>query len=98
LLQNDRGDANMQLPDAPRLADIYQLQVREYLDDELAVWFSPFTINHEPNAATTLTGAVRDQAELHGVLLKIRDLNLTLVFVVRQGDGPWLAPELRVLC
>lgn len=74
----------MQLPNAPPPSQVYQLRVREYLDDDLALWFSPFKLSHEPNGTTTLTGVVRDQAELHGLLIKIRDLNLTLIFVINQ--------------
>jgi hypothetical protein len=63
---------------------IYQLRVREHLDDDVAAWFGPVTISHEPNGATTLCGPVRDQTELHGLLIKIRDLNLTLISVIQQ--------------
>ena len=63
---------------------LYQFRIRENLDDELAAWFSPLTITHEPTGVTTLTGRVRDQAELHGLLIKIRDLNLTLLSVINQ--------------
>ncbi|HMN31551.1 MAG TPA: hypothetical protein PKE45_25605 [Caldilineaceae bacterium] len=68
----------------PYVPQIYQIRVREYLDDEVAAWFCPLTIVHEPDGATLLTGPVRDQAELHGVLIKVRDLNLTLLCVVKQ--------------
>jgi len=73
----------MQTPNAPPSQN-YLLRVREYLDDDLATWFSPLIMSHEPNGATTLTGAVRDQAELHGLFIKIRDLNLTLIFVMSK--------------
>lgn len=63
---------------------LYQIRLREYLDNEFAAWFSPLRMAHEPNGVTTLTGPVRDQAELHGVLIKIRDLNLTLLAVINQ--------------
>jgi hypothetical protein len=62
----------------------YQFRIREELDNDLAVWFSPLVIDHEPNGVTTLTGFIRDQAELHGMLIKIRDLNLTLLSVINQ--------------
>ncbi len=62
---------------------LYQCRMREDLDD-LAAWFSPLTLAHAPNGVTTLTGPVRDQAELHGLLIKIRDLNLTLLSVINQ--------------
>ena len=68
----------------PRLMQIYQIRVREELDDDLAAWFSPLTITRESNGVTTLTRPVRSQAELHGLLIKIRDLNLTLLSVITQ--------------
>ncbi len=72
----------MQSSNASQPFQVYQLRVREYLDDDIAMWLSPFTVSHEPNGTTTLTGPVRDQAELHGLLMKIRDLNLTLILVI----------------
>jgi len=74
----------MQLSTAPQFPQIYQIQIREYLDDEVAEWFHPLTSTHQPDGATTLTGPVRDQAELHGLLIKIRDLNLTLLSVINK--------------
>lgn len=71
----------MQLPTAPQFPQIYQIRIREYLDDDEAEWFRPLTIVHEADGATMLTGPVRDQAELHGLLIKIRDLNLTLLSI-----------------
>jgi hypothetical protein len=68
----------------PHPRQIYQIRVLEYLDDEVAAWFCPLTVAHDAEGATLLTGPVRDQAELHGVLIKIRDLNLTLIGVVKQ--------------
>lgn len=61
---------------------IYQIRVHEELDDELVAWFSPLTVAYAPDGATTLTVPVRDQAELHGLLIKIRDLNLTLLALI----------------
>ncbi len=66
------------------LSQIYQFRIREELDDESVTWFSPLTLAHEANGITVLTGPMRDQAELHGVLSKIRDLNLTLLTVINQ--------------
>ena len=62
---------------------IYQIRVKDHLGDEWAEWFAPLVIVNEPNGEATLTGPVRDQAELYGLLVKIRDLNLTLL-AVRQ--------------
>jgi hypothetical protein len=74
----------MQLPIEPQFPQIYQIRIREYLDDDVAAWFHPLTSMHGPDGATMLTGPVRDQAELHGLLIKIRDLNLTLLSVINK--------------
>lgn len=62
---------------------IYQIRIKELLDDQWAEWFSPLVIQNEPTGGTSLTGPVRDQAELFGLLTKVSDLNLTLVAVNR---------------
>jgi hypothetical protein len=74
----------MQSSKAPFPTQIYEILVHEDLDDDLAAWFSPLTVVHAPSGATTLTVPVRDQAELHGLLIKIRDLNLTLIAIVNK--------------
>ena len=72
----------MQPSNSPLPTQIYEIRVHEDLDDDLAAWFSPLTFGHAQNGATTLTVSVRDQAELHGLLIKIRDLNLTIIAIV----------------
>jgi len=67
---------------APLFPQIYEIRVYEDLDDDLAAWFSPLTVQHTPEGATAFTVPVRDQAELHGLLIKIRDLNLTIMAIV----------------
>jgi hypothetical protein len=74
----------MQTPTALSFPQRYQIQVREYLDNDFGGWFYPLTLAHTPDGITMLTGVVRDQAELHGLLIKIRDLNLTLLLVIHQ--------------
>jgi hypothetical protein len=61
----------------------YQIAVREHLDAKWAKWFSEMEIAtcQESRALTVLTGFVADQAALHGILARIRDLNLTIVSV-----------------
>ena len=59
----------------------YQIRIKEQLGEQWAEWFSPLVIQHEANGNTTLSGPLRDQGELHGMLSKVRDLNLTLVSV-----------------
>ena len=49
-------------------------------------WLDGLTITHEPGGASRLEGPVRDQAALHGLLNKLRDLNLTILTVQRLGN------------
>ena len=65
---------------------VYQIRVDGHLDETWINWFSPLAIANEANGEATLTGAVRDQAELHGLLDRVFDLNLTLLAVNRVND------------
>jgi len=58
---------------------LYHIRVKEALSPEWAAWFDPLTIESQPDGETLLSGALSDQAALHGVLIRIRDLGLTLV-------------------
>lgn len=60
---------------------VYHLRVRGHLRPEWSEWFAGLTIEHTADGDTLLTGAVRDQAALHGLLSRVRDLGLTLVAV-----------------
>ena len=60
---------------------IYQLRIAGRLDQHWSAWFGGLTVTHEDDGSTSLTGAVTDQAELHGLLTKIRDLGVTLISV-----------------
>ena len=57
----------------------YQLRVDQHLDEHWSYWFGGFALTHEEDGTTSMTGAVADQAELHGLLAKIRDLGVTLI-------------------
>lgn len=59
----------------------YQIRVKEYLEDSWSVWFDSLTFTHAEDGTTTLTGPVRDQTALYGLIAQIRDLGLTLVDV-----------------
>jgi hypothetical protein len=63
----------------------YRITVKGTLDDSWSAWFDGMAIAHDANGATTLEGAVRDQAALHGLLAKVRDLGLTLIAVERRA-------------
>jgi hypothetical protein len=62
----------------------YELRVQGVLDPRWSAWFDGLTVTSEPDGATTLiAGPVIDQAALHGLLAKIRDLGLPLLEVRR---------------
>ena len=60
---------------------IYQIRVKDHIDDEWAEWFAPLLIANQPNGEATFTGSVRDQAELRGLIDRVFDLNLTLLAI-----------------
>jgi hypothetical protein len=64
-------------------APIYRLTVQGHLDRAWADWFDGLTITLAERGETILTGPVVDQAALHGLLIKIRDLGLPLLAVTR---------------
>jgi len=68
------------------LPTIYQIRVKDHIDDEWAEWFAPLQIANDSNGEATFTGPVRDQSELHGLIDKIFNLNLTLLAVIRIID------------
>lgn len=60
---------------------LYQIRLKGHLGRQWAEWFEGMTITLEENGETLLTGPVADQAALHGLLKKVRDLGLPLVSV-----------------
>jgi hypothetical protein len=61
----------------------YQVKVKGLLDERWSDWFDSFTITPLESGETLLTGPVTDQAALHGLLNKIRDIGLPLLSVNR---------------
>jgi hypothetical protein len=66
----------------------YEIRLRGHLDGKWAAWFEGLTITLEDNGDTLLTGPVTDQAALHGLLRKVRDLGMPLVSVRPLQHGP----------
>lgn len=60
----------------------YRIKLKGHIDRKWSDWFGQMAISNE-GGETILTGPVADQAALHGLLIRIRDLNLTLLSVER---------------
>ena len=69
------------------LGDTYCFRVRGHLDDRWSEWFGGLAIHLQDDGTTLLVGPVVDQAALHGVIARIRDLGLPLLSV-RRAAGP----------
>lgn len=71
---------------------IYQIRLKGHLGRQWTDWFGGLSITLEDSGETLLTGPVVDQAALHGLLRKVRDLGLPLLAVIRlqpdQADAP----------
>src|SRR5216683_5634966 len=66
---------------------VYQIRIKGHLGREWTDWFGGLTLTLEDNGETLLTGPVVDQAALHGVLRKVRDLGMPLLSVIRVTPG-----------
>ena len=71
----------------PSRPPVYQIRVKGRLGPRWADWFAGLTITPEANGDTLLTGPVVEQAALHGLLRRVRDLGLPLLSVVRLEPG-----------
>jgi hypothetical protein len=68
---------------------IYEIRVQGRLDQRWSTWFDGLTISYEDEDITVLRGSIVDEAALHGLLIKVRDLALPLLAVNRVAEsGP----------
>ena len=74
-------------PAEPCQTPVYQIRVRGHLGLQWTDWFAGLIITPEANGDTLLTGPVVDQAALHGLLRRVRDLGLPLLAVIRLAPG-----------
>jgi hypothetical protein len=72
---------------------VYQIRIMGHLPCQWADWFGGLAISLEDNGDTLLTGPVVDQAALHGLLKKVRDLGMPLLSVMRVESVQGVAPE-----
>ena len=81
-------DQRTPTPDRPE-AGRYEIRLTGRLDTHWAAWFDGLTVSHETDGTTVISGPIADQAALHGVLQRVRDLGLPLVSVIRvEPDEP----------
>jgi hypothetical protein len=67
---------------------ICEIKIKGRLEKRWTEWFEGLTFTHESDGTTTLSGPLPDQAALHSILLKIRDMNLTLISVTQIESSP----------
>ncbi len=65
------------------MSEFYRIRVGGHLDDCWSEWFEGLVIQRQEDGTTVLVGPVVDQAALHGVITRIRDLSLPLLSVKR---------------
>jgi hypothetical protein len=74
---------------------IYEIRIKGHLGHRWTDWFGGMTITLEDNGDTLFTGPVVDQAALHGLLKKVRDLGMPLISVMRVEPGQSDAPDVK---
>ena len=74
---------------------VYQIRVKGHLGSQWQDWFGGLTVTLDDNGETLLAGPVIDQAALHGLLKKVRDLGMPLILVDRVKPDPRDAPEVK---
>jgi len=72
---------------------VYQIRLKGHLGRQWTDWFGGLTVTSADNGETLLTGPVIDQAALHGLLRKVRDLGLPLISVNAAAPGAPRTPS-----
>jgi len=81
--------------DTPEQPGQYRIRLQGHLDDSWACWFGALTVTLAENGETLLTGPIVDQAALHGLLRKVRDLGMPLLEICRIEPGSVGQPKLN---
>ena len=78
----------------PGLGDTsgYEIRAKGHISDRWSAWFEGFDLRHEADGTTRICSPALDQAALHGLLAKVRDLGLPLISVTRTTPDHQPAP------
>jgi hypothetical protein len=94
MVENQLKQAVLRTPERQeREMSNFEIRAKGHLDPCWSEWFDGLQITNEPNGETLLSGYIPDQAILHGVLARVRDLNLQLISVTsvdsdqQEGSG-----------
>ena len=71
----------------------YRVELRGHIDGDWSAWLSNLELTHIEAGNTILIGDVVDQAALHGLLARIRDLGIPILLVARQNHAPGNKPN-----
>jgi hypothetical protein len=70
------------------MSENYEIKIKGHVDPGWAEWFGHLAVSYDEDDNTVLAGPIPDQPALHGLLARIRDLNLTLLSVVQTTPEP----------
>ena len=73
--------------------DWYEIRILGRLDDRWSTWLDHLDLSHTDDGTTVLRGFVADQAALHGLLNKVRDLGLPLLSITQTDPGEPIDPD-----
>ena len=79
----------------PNRHQCYEIRLKGHLDERWTQWFEGLTITVEDNGETLLAGQMIDQAALHGLLTKVRDLGIPLVSVSPVQPGEMVQSDIK---
>jgi hypothetical protein len=79
----------------PNQPTVYEIRIKGHLGCQWTDWFGGLTITLEENGDTLMTGPVVDQAALHRLLRKVRNLGMPLISVIRVEPGQAVASEIK---
>ena len=70
------------------MSETYEIRLKGHLDPRWSAWFDGLTLTEDSDGTTVIHGSVIDQAALHGLLQKVRDIGLPLVSVTTNNRRP----------